>query len=48
MLGRVKANFGGIMLFHDTKKEIAAMLPDVLHALRPRGRKALHVVPAPR
>lgn len=47
-LGRVEANRGGIVLFHDTKRQTAAMLPDFLRALRLRGYKVVHVVPAQR
>jgi peptidoglycan-N-acetylglucosamine deacetylase len=48
VLGRVEANRGGIALFHDTKKQTAAMLPAFLRDLRLRGYRVVHVVPAPR
>ena len=37
VLGRVEANRGGIVLFHDTKLATAAMLPVFLRALKDRG-----------
>jgi hypothetical protein len=37
VLGRVEANRGGIVLFHDTKAQTAAMLPTFLRALKNRG-----------
>ena len=36
----------GIVLFHDTKRQTAAMLPALLHALKARGFRVVHVVPA--
>ena len=46
-LGRLEANRGGIVLFHDTKVQTAAMLPPFLRALKSRGYRIVHVVPAP-
>jgi peptidoglycan-N-acetylglucosamine deacetylase len=46
VLSRVEANRGGIVLFHDTKKQTAAMLPAFLRELRLRGYRVVHVVPA--
>jgi peptidoglycan-N-acetylglucosamine deacetylase len=46
VLGRVEANHGGIVLFHDTKKQTAAMLPGFLRELKLRGYRIVHVVPA--
>jgi peptidoglycan-N-acetylglucosamine deacetylase len=46
VLGRVEANRGGIVLFHDTKAQTAAMLPTFLRALKHRGYRVVHVVPA--
>jgi peptidoglycan/xylan/chitin deacetylase (PgdA/CDA1 family) len=46
ILERVEASHGGIVLFHDTKKQTAAMLPAFLHALKRRGFSVVHVVPA--
>ncbi len=37
VLGRVEANQGGIVLFHDTKAQTAAMLPAFLRALKAGG-----------
>ncbi len=44
--GRLAANRGGIVLFHDTKAQTAAMLPTFLRALKNRGYRRVHVVPA--
>jgi peptidoglycan-N-acetylglucosamine deacetylase len=46
-LARLDAAHGGIVLFHDTKAQTAAMLPGFLRALKSRGYKVVHVVPAP-
>jgi peptidoglycan-N-acetylglucosamine deacetylase len=46
VLGRIEANHGGIVLFHDTKRQTAAMLPAFLRALRTRGYAVVHIVPA--
>jgi peptidoglycan-N-acetylglucosamine deacetylase len=48
VLGRVEANRGGIVLFHDTKRQTAAMLPAFLRALKSRGYQVVHVIPAAR
>jgi len=45
-LSRLDAAHGGILLFHDTKSQTAAMLPAFLRALKARGYKVVHVVPA--
>ena len=37
---------GGIVLFHDTKKQTAAMLPSFLRLLKKGGYRIVHVVPA--
>jgi peptidoglycan-N-acetylglucosamine deacetylase len=47
VLGRVGANRGGIVLFHDTKKQTAAMLPGFLRELKLRGYRVVHVIPEP-
>ncbi len=39
---------GGILLFHDTKQQTAAMLPGFLRALKRRGYAVVHVTPATR
>lgn len=46
ILERIEASHGGIVLFHDTKKQTAAMLPPFLHALKRRGFRVVHIVPA--
>ena len=43
---RVEADRGGIVLFHDTKKQTAAMLPSFLRLLKKGGYRIVHVVPA--
>jgi peptidoglycan/xylan/chitin deacetylase (PgdA/CDA1 family) len=45
VLERIEATRGGIVLFHDTKRQTAAMLPAFLRALRSRGYRVVHVVP---
>jgi hypothetical protein len=34
------------VLFHDTKAQTAAMLPDFLREMKRRGYRVVHVVPA--
>jgi len=46
VLARLEASRGGILLFHDTKRQTAAMLPSLLRALKTRGFTVVHVVPA--
>jgi peptidoglycan/xylan/chitin deacetylase (PgdA/CDA1 family) len=46
VLERIEATRGGILLFHDTKRQTAAMLPAFLRALRSRGYRVVHVAPA--
>jgi peptidoglycan/xylan/chitin deacetylase (PgdA/CDA1 family) len=46
ILGRVEATNGGIVLFHDTKAQTAAMLPAFLRALKSRGFAIVDVVDA--
>jgi peptidoglycan/xylan/chitin deacetylase (PgdA/CDA1 family) len=46
VLGRIDAKRGGIVLFHDTKTQTAAMLPALLRALKSGGYRVVHVVPA--
>jgi peptidoglycan/xylan/chitin deacetylase (PgdA/CDA1 family) len=36
------------VLFHDTKRQTAAMLPAFLRALKSRGYQVVHIVPAAR
>jgi len=45
---RIEIAHGGIVLFHDTKTQTAAMLPGLLRELRGGGYRIVHVVPAPR
>lgn len=47
-LSRLEATRGGILLFHDTKAQTAAMLPALLRALRRGGYRVVHVAPLPR
>jgi peptidoglycan/xylan/chitin deacetylase (PgdA/CDA1 family) len=44
VLGRVEASQGGIVLFHDTKAQTAAMIPSFLRALKSRGFSIVDVV----
>ena len=46
VMGRVNAAGGGILLFHDTKAQTAAMLPAFLRELKRQGYRIVHVVPA--
>jgi peptidoglycan-N-acetylglucosamine deacetylase len=46
VLGRIEANRGGIVLLHDTKARTAAMLPDLLRAIKVRGYQVVHVAPS--
>jgi peptidoglycan/xylan/chitin deacetylase (PgdA/CDA1 family) len=45
-LERIDASRGGIVLFHDTKAQTAAMLPAFLRALKSGGYRIVHVVSA--
>ncbi|MFG1357750.1 polysaccharide deacetylase family protein [Xanthobacter pseudotagetidis] len=45
VLNRLDAAGGGIVLFHDTKQQTAAMLPAFLRALAARGYSVVHMVP---
>lgn len=46
LLARVEHAGRGIVLLHDTKAQTAAMLPAFLRALKKRGFRIVHVVPA--
>lgn len=46
VMERIEAAHGGIVLFHDTKKQTAAMLPAFLRALKRGGYRVVHIVPA--
>jgi peptidoglycan/xylan/chitin deacetylase (PgdA/CDA1 family) len=48
VLDRLESAGSGIILFHDTKAQTAAMLPAFLRALKTRGYRIVHVVPANR
>jgi peptidoglycan-N-acetylglucosamine deacetylase len=45
VLARLEASRGGIVLFHDTKRQTAAMLPALLRALKLRDFTVVHTVP---
>lgn len=45
VLGRLDAAGRGIVLFHDTKAQTAAMIPAFLDALKARGFKVVHMMP---
>jgi peptidoglycan/xylan/chitin deacetylase (PgdA/CDA1 family) len=44
--GRLKAAGKGIILFHDTKAQTAAMLPAFLRYLRENDYHVVHIIPA--
>jgi peptidoglycan/xylan/chitin deacetylase (PgdA/CDA1 family) len=46
ILNRVEQVGSGIVLFHDTKIQTAAMIPEFLRELKKRGFRIVHVVPA--
>jgi peptidoglycan/xylan/chitin deacetylase (PgdA/CDA1 family) len=48
VLERLDATRGGILLFHDTKLQTAAMVPEFLRALKGRGYSVVHVTPPAR
>lgn len=45
VMRRLNAAGGGIVLFHDTKAQTAAMLPAFLRELKRQGYRVVHVVP---
>ncbi|HEY7248066.1 MAG TPA: polysaccharide deacetylase family protein [Xanthobacteraceae bacterium] len=45
-LSRIEARGKGILLLHDIQPATALALPDILHELKARGFKIVHVVPA--
>lgn len=47
ILSRLDRRGRGILLFHDTKKQTAAMLPAFLRALKARGYRIVALVPGP-
>ena len=46
ILARIERLGSGIVLFHDTKMQIARMIPVFLRELKRRGYRIVHVVPA--
>jgi peptidoglycan-N-acetylglucosamine deacetylase len=46
VMTRLRAEGGGIVLFHDTRSETAAMLSAFLKELKDQGYRVVHVVPA--
>jgi peptidoglycan/xylan/chitin deacetylase (PgdA/CDA1 family) len=46
VMARTEAAGGGIVLFHDTKAQTAAMLPRYLRTLKQRGYRIVHIVAA--
>lgn len=48
VLERLDSTRGGILLFHDTKQQTAAMVPEFLRALKRRGYTVVHVTPPTR
>ncbi len=47
VLARLDKARKGVILFHDTKAQTAAMLPAFLRALKQRGYKVVQIVPGP-
>jgi peptidoglycan/xylan/chitin deacetylase (PgdA/CDA1 family) len=47
ILSRLERRGRGILLFHDTKKQTAAMLPRFLRELKARGYRVVALVPGP-
>ena len=45
VMDRIEATGGGIVLFHDTRAQTAAMLPGFLRELKRRGYRIVHAVP---
>jgi peptidoglycan/xylan/chitin deacetylase (PgdA/CDA1 family) len=48
VMARLQASGGGVVLFHDTKNQTAAMLPALLRELKRQGYRVVHAVPAGR
>jgi peptidoglycan/xylan/chitin deacetylase (PgdA/CDA1 family) len=46
VLSRIEQAGRGVVLFHDTKTQTAAMLPAFLRELKRRGFRVVHVIPA--
>jgi hypothetical protein len=47
VMSRLEQAGRGIVLFHDTKKQTADMLPAFLRELKKRGWRVAHLVPGP-
>jgi len=45
VMKRLEVQKRGIILFHDTKAQTAAMMPAFLRELKLRGYKIVHIVP---
>lgn len=45
VMGRLRRTRGGILLFHDTRPQTAAMLPAFLRAMKSDGFRLVHIVP---
>jgi peptidoglycan-N-acetylglucosamine deacetylase len=45
LMGRLRRSGGGIILLHDTKKQTADMVPDLLRTLKAEGFHLVHLVP---
>lgn len=45
VMARLRHSGGGIVLFHDTKAQTAAMIPAFLRVLKHEGYRVVHVVP---
>ncbi len=48
VMSRLNAAGGGIVLFHDTKAQTAALIPAFLRELKRQGYRVVHAVPAAR
>ncbi len=46
VMRRLAQSRGGIVLFHDTRPQTAAMLPAFLRALKAGGYRVVHIIPA--
>lgn len=46
VMRRLAQSRGGILLFHDTRPQTAAMLPACLRAMKDGGYRIVHIVPA--
>ncbi len=46
VMRRLRQTRGGILLFHDTRPQTAAMIGPCLHAMRQEGYRIVHIVPA--